>query len=156
MSEENVELARHLYPGPIDMARVIADPEATRAFRERFEPLAEPDFETRVDPAAVAVGFGENAQGPEGFLDIFREWVGAFESWIAEATEFLEVDDDRVLVMCTFLARWEGQQAELEVEGANLLTFRDGRLLRLELFLDRADALNAAGISGQSSERGST
>ena len=146
MSLENVELARRFYPAPIDMALVLADAEATKAFREQFEPLTQPDFETSVDPAAVPLGFGQGAYGVDGFLGIFREWVAAFQSWIAEATEFIDVDEDRVLVMCTFMARWEGQQGELRVEGANLLTLRDGKLARIEHFLDREAALGAAGV----------
>ena len=32
-------------------------------------------------------------------------------------------------------------------EGANLLTMHDGKLTRLELFFDRSQALEAAGLS---------
>jgi ketosteroid isomerase-like protein len=147
MSRENVEFARNLYAAPIDMALMIRDPEATEAFRRRFEPMAHPDFETRVDPASLPLGFAPTAYGPEGFLGIFREWIAAFESWTATATEFIDLGGDRVLVMVTFVARWEGQRAELETEGANLLTTRDGKIARMELFLDRAAALEAAGLS---------
>jgi ketosteroid isomerase-like protein len=147
MSQENVEIARRLYPGPLDLAQTVRDPKATEAFRNQFEHLAHPDFETRVDPASLPVGFHPNAHGPEGFLDIFREWLVAFESWTVTANEFIDVDEDRVLVMCTLAARWEGQQAELETEGGNLYTFHDGKVARIELFLDRSAALAAAGLS---------
>ena len=34
----------------------------------------------------------------------------------------------------------------MPVEGANLLTLKDGRLARVELFFDRSQALEAAGL----------
>jgi hypothetical protein len=36
----------------------------------------------------------------------------------------------------------------MTLDGGNLLTFRKGKVERLELFLQRRDALEAAGLSG--------
>jgi hypothetical protein len=60
--------------------------------------------------------------------------------------EFIDADADRVLVMVDVLARSKTHQVEMPIEGANLLTFREERLARLELFFDRAQALEAAGL----------
>jgi hypothetical protein len=38
---------------------------------------------------------------------------------------------------------------ELTLDGANLMTLRDGKLARLELFFKRESALAAAGLSEQ-------
>jgi hypothetical protein len=35
----------------------------------------------------------------------------------------------------------------MPIEGANLMTLREGKLARLELFFDRDEALKAAGLS---------
>ena len=43
--------------------------------------------------------------------------------------------------------RWILKPAVLEIEGANLLTLRDGKLARLELFRARTEALEATGLS---------
>jgi hypothetical protein len=48
--------------------------------------------------------------------------------------------------MLDIRARSRTHQVELPFEGANLLTFRDGRVGRLELFFDRAQARAAAGL----------
>ena len=63
------------------------------------------------------------------------------------ATDFIDVDENRVLVVLDVRARSKTHQVKMPIEGANLLTLRDGRLARLELFLERAQALEAAGLS---------
>jgi hypothetical protein len=57
------------------------------------------------------------------------------------------MDENRVLVMLDVRARSKTHQVEMPVEGANLLTIKDGRVARIELFLERSQALEAAGMS---------
>jgi hypothetical protein len=66
---------------------------------------------------------------------------------VVAPTDFIDVDENRVLVMLGVRARSKTHQVEMPVEGANLLTIKDGRVARLELFFDRAQALEAAGLS---------
>jgi ketosteroid isomerase-like protein len=153
MSEENVEKVRRLYPGTFDLAIALADPRALDAVRTLFEPLADPDFETVTVPGQVPLT-GAGAEDPsqpifhglEGFVSAFREWLTAWESWVATATEIIDVDENRVLVLLDIKARSKTHQVEMPIEGANLWTLRDGRLARLELFFDQAEALEAAGL----------
>ncbi len=76
----------------------------------------------------------------------FRDWLSAWESWVVTATDFIDVNENRVLVLLDVRARSKTHHVEMPIEGANLLTLRDGRLARLELFFDRAQALEAAGL----------
>ena len=62
-------------------------------------------------------------------------------------TDFIDVDENRVLVMLDIRARSRTHQVEMPVEGANLLTIKDGRMARIELFFERSQALEAAGLS---------
>ena len=48
MSQENVEVARTLYPGEVDVVAVLADRKALDA---ALGPLVQPDFETVTVPA---------------------------------------------------------------------------------------------------------
>lgn len=146
MSRQNIKNARRVYKEPIDVTAVLGDPAVLEAFRQQLEPLVEPNFETIPDPQGAAL-IGGGVRGIDGFVGIFRNWTGAFDSWVVTATDFIDLDEDRVLVMCLIEARSEAQQVELAVDGANLLTFRDGKLTRLELFLNRAGGLKAAGLS---------
>jgi hypothetical protein len=153
MSQENVDAARRFYPGTVDMVALLADPASHQAIREVFEPLVHPDFETVTVPGQVPLsGIGTRdpsrptLHGLDGFLGGFREWFDAWERWAVTATQFIDVDAEGVLVMIDVLARSKTHQVEMPIEGANLLTFRDDRLARLELLFDRAQALEAAGL----------
>jgi hypothetical protein len=112
-----------------------------------------PDLETVTVPGQVPLsGAGANDpsrpifHGVDGFVASFRDWLSAWESWVVTATDFIDVDESRVLVMLDVRARSRTHQVEMPIEGANLLTLRDGRLARLELFFERAQALEAAGL----------
>jgi hypothetical protein len=149
MSQENLEFVRSLYPGGVDLVGVLDYPAALRA----IEPLVQPDFETVTVPGQVPLS-GAGAPnssrpifyGPDGFIDGFREWLSAWESWVISPTEFIEMDQNRVLVMLEGHARSKTHHVEMPIEGANLVTLRDGKLARLELFFDRRQPLEAAGL----------
>jgi ketosteroid isomerase-like protein len=146
----NVEIARELYPGKVDLVAALADEDE---FAGALEALVHPDFETVTVPGQVplaGIGTSDAARpifhGAAGFFAAFREWLSAWKSWVITPTDFIEADADRVLVMLDIRARSRTHQVELPFEGANLLTFRDGRVGRLELFFDRAQARAAAGL----------
>jgi hypothetical protein len=150
MSKENIEVARALYPGEVDVVAVLADRAALDAM---VGPLVQPDFETVTVPGQVPVS-GAGAQdasppvlhGLDGFVTGFSDWLSAWETWMVTPTDFIDVDEDRVLVMLDIRARSKTHQVEMPVEGANLLTIKDGRVSRTELFLERGQALEAAGL----------
>ena len=150
MSQANVEIARGLYPGDVDLVAALSDPDE---FRDAFEPLVQPDLETVTAPGQVPMS-GAGADDPSrpvfhgvaGFVASFGDWLSAWESWVVTATDFIDVDESRVLVMLDVRARSKTHQVEMPIEGFNLITLRDGKLARLELFFDRAQALEAAGL----------
>jgi hypothetical protein len=119
--------------------------------------LVHPDFETVIDPryqmmlgdpgTDVPPGSPSISYGIDGFVSFFREWLSAWEGWLVTPTDFIDVDENRVLVVMEISARSKTQGVEMSFPGANLLTLRKGRLARLELFLRRAEALDAAGLS---------
>jgi ketosteroid isomerase-like protein len=156
MSQENVEVVRRLYPGTVDLVAQLADPGRFEGLRAVLDSLVHPDFETvavagQVPLSQAGAGMPEGSSRPtyygvEGFVAAFRDWLSAWESWMVTATDFIEVDENRVLVPLDVRARSKTHQVEMPIEGANLVTLRDGRLTRLELFFDRAQALEAAGL----------
>ncbi len=152
MSHGNMELARQLNPEePVDLVAVFAD--RAEAWRGVYEQLVSPDFELVSAPGQIPLSAAdsENSSQPtfygfEGFVTAFREWLSAWESWVSRATGFVEVDERRVLVFVDVRARSKTHHVEMPIESANLSTFEDGRLVRMELFLDRSKALEAAGL----------
>jgi hypothetical protein len=153
MSEENVEIARRLYPETFDLVAAVVDPEAFEAIRGAYEPLVHHDFETVTVPGQIPLG-GPDAEKPsqptfyglDGFASSFRDWLSAWESWVVTPTEFIDVDEDRVLVVIEIRARSKTDQVKMPIKGANLLTLSDRKVARLELFFDPAEALEAAGL----------
>ena len=150
MSEENIEVVRRLYPGTMDIAAFVAAPEAAV---EAVKPLLHPDFEA-VGAAIIMPGVEspqESARrivrGAQGFIETFRGFLAAWETWVVTPSEFIDVDDERVLVLLDIQARSKTHKVEIPIEAANLVTVRDGKLARLETFSGRAEASEAAGLS---------
>ena len=155
MSQQNVEIVRRFYPGSVDMVATIADPETFEAVRVAWEPLVHRDFETVVAGEVLLAGSAEIPGGSsrpvthgwDGFASAFRDWLSAWESWvITTPTDFIDVDENRVLALFEVRARSKTHQVEMPIEVANLWTLRDRKVARLELFLDQEEALEAAGL----------
>ena len=56
---------------------------------------------------------------------------------------------DRVLSILTQRGRGTSSGAEVSVEFAQVVTLRAGKIIRIDNYLDRAEAFEAAGLSGQ-------
>ena len=154
MSSANLELARRLYPADFDIARQIDRPE----FRQWLESVATPDLET----VGVALGMDldtldarhpedvtrRTAHGIDGFIEVWHVFLDAWQTWVYTAKEFIEVDEDRILVLLDIRGRSRTHGVEIPIEAANIVTFRDGKLARLELFTSHPAAYRAAGLAG--------
>ncbi len=72
-------------------------------------------------------------------------WVESFEKLTQEAVEFIEAGD-RVLIELIQRGTPRDGGIPVELRTWSVTTFRDGAITRIELFLTRTQALNAAGI----------
>jgi hypothetical protein len=156
MSEENVEIARRIFPTPFDMVAVFGNADVMAALRHTTEPFVHPDFETAGDPNFIAMGpdtgvgdgpRGLFAKGFDGFATFWRDWLSAFEVWNVGHADLTEVDANRVLATYDVHARSKTAQVDMHFHAAHLMAFRDEKLARVELFLNHVDALEAAGLS---------
>jgi ketosteroid isomerase-like protein len=84
--------------------------------------------------------------GHQGVGEFFRDWVGAFEEWGYEAEELIDAGDATVVQLHQW-GRGKGSGAEVEVRFWQVWRFRDGRVIRASHHLERAQALEAAGLS---------
>jgi hypothetical protein len=127
MSQENVEVTQSIFAawaqGDFSSAD-WADPEiAFRTITER-----------------------EESQGVAAMGERWGEWLRAFEHFSVHAEQYLDAGD-RVLVMTRFLGTGKGSDAPLDdFQGACLFTLRKGNVVRLALFTNRREALEAAGL----------
>lgn len=93
-------------------------------------------------------GMGEpiRADSYDGFVDVMRKWLSAWERPLTiEAEEFIQAGD-RILVLIHWAGKGKESGAQIEGRGAHLWTFRDGLVVRYEVYRDRAEARAALGV----------
>ena len=131
MSEENLELVRRLF-------------EAWN--RGDFGDLAEFfDPEVEFNPGLLPPGEETRYIGRDGVNAWIRNLNDAWVVVTAEPEERTEVGSDRILT----IDRWHFQgrdSIEIEEELPTLLAFRNGLIVRVDGFTDKAEALEAAGL----------
>jgi ketosteroid isomerase-like protein len=131
MSEENVEVVRGIYSDPRGLTAGAGGKVASDA---------EFDF-TAVYPDRPIV------KGIEEFRR-FRDtgpWRGSPIHF--EPERFFDVDDERVLVFVRVSATGEGSGAPVEISAAHEITVREGLMVRFKAYVNREQALEAAGLS---------
>jgi ketosteroid isomerase-like protein len=79
------------------------------------------------------------------------EWLNQvlepWESFHIEVEEIREAADDRVLVGGLLTTRGKGSGAETQTRGCFVYWIANGKVKRRQVFLDRAEALVAAGLT---------
>ena len=134
MSQENVELVRQL----------------VRAFNEQNPKAAAvvltPDAEWR--PAYTGGGAVEGAvyRGPDGFRQYLEDLAETWSEIEGLIDEFREVGEQLLMfARIRFVGRASGLEMTQAITG--LFTFRNGKIAVAQYFLERAGALEAAGLS---------
>jgi ketosteroid isomerase-like protein len=84
--------------------------------------------------------------------DGVRQWIEEMKrDWTifeVRPERFVDVGDDRVLVLGSWRAQGRKGEALLDIpQAAWLVEYRKGKLVRLRTFTDRKEALEAAGLS---------
>jgi ketosteroid isomerase-like protein len=84
--------------------------------------------------------------GHDGIRRYFEDISSAWEEWRVDVHETAAAPGGRVIIEMTMHARGKGSGAPLAAFAAHIWTLRDGKLRRNELFRDRAQAEQAAGM----------
>jgi ketosteroid isomerase-like protein len=83
--------------------------------------------------------------GAEGFSEAWRDWLQPYSSFVVHTDEMIEREDMWIyLVRQRAVTRHDG--VEIENPSASIWRFRDGRLARVEFYLERAAGVAAAGL----------
>ena len=129
MSQENVEVVRRMYEafhgGDFDGALA------------HFAPDVVVDATIRVD-----AGIGH---GREELFVIVSGWLGAFDEWREEIEEMRDLGS-QVLVLTVQHGRGKGSGVEVEAPYAVLYDLHRGKITRMALYQEQAEALEAAGL----------
>ena len=129
MSQENVEIVRRAYDA-------LNHGDWDAVFRE-----AHPDFEITTQRGP---GAGTHRRR-EAVQDYAEDYIAAFDSMVFEPEEFLE-NDDQVVVLVTRRARPKGGSGEMVVRNGHIWTVREGSILSMKSYPDPEKALKAAGL----------
>ena len=85
-------------------------------------------------------------RGHEGFVRWMEEWDAPWGEWSLEPQEFIDAGD-RVVVIVQLKATGRGSGVQVERNDGLVYEVRGGKLARIDYFNNRADALEAAGLS---------
>jgi ketosteroid isomerase-like protein len=130
MSQENVEILLHAF----DEA-----PENPEPFFALFDENVEWDMSGGPFPIQKKV------YGPEEVREFFRTWAGTFDDWGFEAEEIIDAGPS-VFVCLRQWGQGKGSGVPVEVRFFQVWTFEDDKVIRYQASMDRAEALEAAGL----------
>jgi ketosteroid isomerase-like protein len=105
------------------------------------------DAEATLEPRLVSLGFDPVYRGREARIGVQRRWVAELGEFRFAPEELIDLRGGRLLV----IGRQEGSGlssgAGFDNDWALLLTISGGRIVREQIFFDRAEALEAVGLS---------
>jgi ketosteroid isomerase-like protein len=123
MSQENVEIVRRfLVVDDLDEALKYADPAIV------WNPVEE-----------------SWAQGHDAVRASTARWKGEWDDYELIPEEFADVND-RVVVTVRFRARGRGSGVQVDARLYDVFTLRDGKIVRMDQFAERSEALEAVGF----------
>jgi ketosteroid isomerase-like protein len=132
MSEKNVEVVRR------------AMEAFARGDRAAF--LDEISSEVVIQQTAP-IPDARSYHGHEGMVQVISDWAQVFDDLVMTAEELTDVGNNRVLARVHQSARGVGSRVPIEFDTWFVYSVAGGRIARLEMFNDREEALEAAGLS---------
>ena len=136
MSQGNVEIVRRLYEltaqGRLSDTLHLYDPEV--------------EYVRILSPEDAGIGLTESAHGVDAMVRAAFEWIQTFDVLRVEAERFVEIGDS-VLIFVRHTGTAKVSGLPIDEEFADLMTLRDGRIIRCVQYRDRAQALEAVGLS---------
>jgi ketosteroid isomerase-like protein len=90
---------------------------------------------------------GKVWHGREGWRRGMSEWVSTWSGWHFEIERYIDVGDDRVVVLFHESGRAKGSGLPMSESGVTVNTIRDGMIASSVLSLDRERVLEELGLS---------
>jgi ketosteroid isomerase-like protein len=87
-------------------------------------------------------------RGHQGIGQYRQDLDAAWSEWRSEDDRFLDAGKDQVLHLYRIVGRGRTSGVSVHQDIAILWTLRAGKVVRGKVFLDQADALEAAGLAG--------
>jgi ketosteroid isomerase-like protein len=151
MSQENVDVVKRAQPlginTGVDMAKLFRastalDPAAMGVDVTAFES----DFEVEFIASQAGMAIRPSSRGFEGFAEGWRDWLEPWESYYNEVEEYIDAGNE-VVSLVRVQAKTARDAVPVEHRPAAVWSVREGRIFRVRFYLDRDEALQAAGLS---------
>jgi ketosteroid isomerase-like protein len=85
--------------------------------------------------------------GKDALRAWLQDWIDTFDEFWFEPVELIDAGEDKVVVVERYGGRAKLSGVETDQMEAEVFTIRDGKITRLRMFQERAEALEAAGLS---------
>ena len=105
--------------------------------------LCDPNVEVYKSPEVVAV---IPPRGREEVRKYLASWLETWDAYRPEPQELRE-SDDQVVSFVHLRARGKGSRFDIEEDVADVFRIENGKITSIRLYLGRAQALEAAGLS---------
>jgi ketosteroid isomerase-like protein len=123
MSQENVEIVEEFLSADVDAALRYVDPSVV------WNPIEELP-----------------TQGSEAVRASVAHWRAEWDDYRVMPEGFLDIGDS-VLVTVRLRGRGRGSGVEIDALFYDVYTLRDGKIVRMDQFTERSEALEAVGLS---------
>ena len=134
MSQQNVEIAARWYEVATSKAELLAAMPRTMEF-------CHPEVEWS------APEDGTTYRGRDGVRQRLEEWLESFDDYRFEVQRIVDCGGDDVLVVGREVGTGAMSGGEVRAVDYELLTIRNGLIVRIREFYDEGNALEAAGLS---------
>ena len=109
------------------------------------EALVYVDPEIEFEPPDEALERAGSFKGHEALRNRWKLLLSPFEDVRLEPIEFMDVDDETVIVVFRVRVRGRASKVPVEAEPAYVLGIRGGKIVRMRAYLQKDQALEAAG-----------
>jgi ketosteroid isomerase-like protein len=143
VSDANLALVKAVHPPTgANLMALFHDDQATAALRAAAEGVFDPAVEVF---GGSPTGIRISATGLDGMIDAWREWLSPWETYTTVVEGFIDAGE-QVVVLIRDRGRPTGSDAEIENVAASVWTIRDGKIASIGFYIDRREALAAAGL----------
>ena len=124
-------------------------PENREKLRALYDEWAAGDFSRSdifdPDVELESFGMGERltASGIDKLITSMAHWLSAWDRPLRLEAEELIGSGNRILALVRWRGRGKGSGIEMDAGGAHIWTFRDGLVIRFEVYRDRDEARGA-------------
>jgi ketosteroid isomerase-like protein len=109
--------------------------------------LYHPDIQSIFDESMVSLGIEPVYHGREARIDMQQRWNAEWGDWQFEPEELIDLGDSRLLIIGRLKGSGLSSGAPVNHECGFLFTLSAGLAIHEQVFLDRSEALNAAGLA---------